>query len=39
MFLTSREAKLIQTFLKRGKLTIAEMMEITDTSRRSFIAI
>lgn len=34
MFLTSREQKLIQTFLKRGKLTIAEMMEITDTSRR-----
>ena len=35
MFLTSREQKLIQTFLKRGKLTIAEMMEITDTSRRT----
>ena len=35
MFLTSREQKLILTFLKRGKLTIAEMMEITDTSRRT----
>lgn len=35
MFLTSREQKLIHTFLKRGTLTIPEMMEITGTSRRT----
>ncbi|WP_332371158.1 helix-turn-helix domain-containing protein [Lactococcus cremoris] len=35
MFLTSREQKLIHTFLKRGTLTISEMMEITGTSRRT----
>lgn len=35
MFVTSREQKLIATFLKKGKLTIAEMLELTGKSRRT----
>lgn len=35
MFVTSREQKLIQHFLKKGKLTISEMIELTGTSRRT----
>lgn len=35
MFVTSREQKLIQSFLRRERLTISEMMELTGTSRRT----
>lgn len=35
MIVTSREQKLIQAFVKNGSLTIAEMLEITGTSRRT----
>ncbi|MDR2977115.1 MAG: helix-turn-helix domain-containing protein [Streptococcaceae bacterium] len=35
MLVTSREQKIIQAFTKKGTLTIAEMLDITGTSRRT----
>jgi mannitol operon transcriptional antiterminator len=35
MLVTSREQKLINAFLKAGVLSVAEMMELTGTSRRT----
>ncbi|PCR99156.1 BglG family transcription antiterminator [Lactococcus fujiensis] len=35
MIITSREQKLIQAFISQGSLTIAEMLKVTETSRRT----
>lgn len=35
MLVTSREQKIIQAFIKKGTLTVAEMLDITGTSRRT----